>query len=444
MTDPKAYFLQADKEGVSLHSHIAEVLQTLLTSKDPNALANFESTSLEVKAKHFKPTIGVPGVAPDVEDDGWKKRSNALFMADPDEEQTGVPNVVEEMGFFEFAGVGLAREDAFRLYLAMSGLKETYGLKSVRFFGKILGTKKDYYVVEGTYATKPAATPYTGDGTAPEEPGSGLNACAYYVANGVSDAFELLPDTTPDAVLASMAIKKYFTGELGAPVNCYPPFPGAEKEYLRAQIARIAQATVLVPAGKFQLDEEVEEGPKPIIPVEEYEPKAAAEMTDLENWCRLYGGILKIGRCTNVPKVASEEEEEEAPELEEEVPALAAVGGDAVISTLLPEEELPAWTTKLFNKQGGDFTVAVARSHRWPGAFSAGLAKADKFANLYIGHGTENTGVAFTPVPPPAILAEAEDVEEQADVTLDAENALLKSIEESKMVAEGEEEPEEE
>ena len=50
----------------------------------------------------------------------------------------------------------------------------------------------------------------------------------------------------------------------------------------------------------------------------------------------------------------------------------------------------------------------------------------------------------FTPVPPPAILAEAEDVEEQADVTLDAENALLKSIEESKMVAEGEEEPEEE
>ena len=89
--------------------HLAEVLQTLLASKDPDALAKFESTSLEVKAKHFKPTIGVTvrrrhpapellpepklrsrspptvpphlwqAVPPAVEDDTWKKRSNALF-----------------------------------------------------------------------------------------------------------------------------------------------------------------------------------------------------------------------------------------------------------------------------------------------------------------------------------------------------------------------------
>lgn len=349
------------------------------------------------------------------------------------------------MSFFEFAGIGLAREEAFRLYLTMSGLKAANDLKSVRFFGKVLGTGADYYVVEGEYKTPPPPPPFEGEGTAPEEPGMGLNACAYFVATGVSEPFVQLPDVTPAQVIASATIKKYMTGSLSAPVRCYPPFPGSEREYLRAQIARIAAATMLVPAGKFKLDEEVEEGPKPVVSEEEYEPKPAAEMAELGNWCRLYGGILKIGRTTNVPKVEVEGEEEpaEEPELEEEVPPLAALGEDPPVSTLMAEEELPAWSAKLYNKQGSEYTVAIARSHRWPGAFAA-ATKLDKVANLYIGYGHENTGSTFTPTPPPAILAEAEDVEEQADVTLEAENALLKSIEESKMVAEGEEEPEEE
>ena len=354
-----------------------------------------------------------------------------------------MPNVVEEMSFFEWAGVGLPREEAFRLFLAMGQLKAAEGLKSVRFFGKVLGTAADYYVLEGTYATAPPAAEFSGEGTAPEGPGSGLNACAFYVANSVSDPFVLLPDTTPEQVLASATIKKYFTGDLSAPVACYPPFPGGEKEYLRAQIARIAAATVLVPAGKFQLDEEVEGPVKPIVPVEDYEPKPAADMLDADSWSKLYGGILKIGRCTNVPKVG-EEEEEEPPELEEEVPPLGGLSADGPVSTLMADEELPAWSFKLYAKHGTDYTVAVARSARWPGAYSAAMMKGDKMASVYIGYGTENTGKSFTPAPPPAILGEAPDAEEQDDVTLDAENALLKSIEEAKMVAEGEEPAEEE
>ena len=440
---PQAYLSVTNKDGVSLHSHLAEVIQELLASKDPDALSKLESISLDVKAKHFKPAMGVTPVAPSIEDDGWKKRSNALFQAATGEEDTGVPNVVETMSFFEFAGVGLAREESFRLFLAMGGLKAAYDLKSVRFFGKILGTKKDYYVVEGEYKTAPAAAAFEGEGTAPEAPGTGLNKCAYFVASGASDPFELLPDVTPAQVLASSTIKKYFSGDLSAPLLCSPPFPGAEKEYLRAQIARISAATVLVPAGKLAL-EEVEEGPAPIIPAEDYEAKPAAEMAELENWVRLYGGILKIGRCTNVPKVAVEgEEEAEEVELEEEVPPLGALGGDAPVATPMEEEEVPAWTTKVYNKQGADYAIAVAKSYRWPGAYAVAM-KADKAANLYIGYGHENTGTTFTPIAPPPILGEAADVEEQADVTLDAENALLKSIEESKMVAEGEEPAEEE
>ena len=61
---------------------------------------------------------------------------------------------------------------------------------------------------------------------------------------------------TPDQVVASAMIRKFFTGDLSAPVRAYPPFPGTEKEYLRAQIARIAAATVLCPRGKYIVEEE--------------------------------------------------------------------------------------------------------------------------------------------------------------------------------------------
>lgn len=42
-------------------------------------------------------------------------------------------------------------------------------------------------------------------------------------------------------------------------MSAYPPFPGKEAEFLRAQIARIAHSTVLAPAGLFNYDEEAEE-----------------------------------------------------------------------------------------------------------------------------------------------------------------------------------------
>ena len=71
-----------------------------------------------------------------------------------------------------------------------------------------------------------------------------------------------------------------------------------ESCFLRAQIARIAQATVLVPMGKLVVDEESELIPKPLIAPEEYTPVEAADMANGDNWCHLYGGLLAIGRCT--------------------------------------------------------------------------------------------------------------------------------------------------
>lgn len=53
-------------------------------------------------------------------------------------------------------------------------------------------------------------------------------------------------------------IKRYFTGDLEAPVPGYPPFPGTEINLLRAQIARITAGVCVSPAGFFEVDEEAE------------------------------------------------------------------------------------------------------------------------------------------------------------------------------------------
>lgn len=125
------------------------------------------------------------------------------------------------------------------------------------------------------------------------------------------------------------------------------------------------------------------------------------------------------------PEPEEGEEEEEEENLEEETPPLGSVSEDKPV-VADEENELPAWTFRLCFTQGGAYTVAVATSHRWPGAHSVAVQKEDKFASVYFGYGVENTGARFTPQAPPNIFAEPTDPEELPDVSLAAENELLK------------------
>ena len=77
--------------------------------------------------------------------------------------------------------------------------------------------------------------------------------------------WEKLPHVTPAQIAVSRKIRKFFTGSLSTPVVTFPPFPGNEGNYLRAQIARISANTHISPNGYFQHpedeeDEEEEEG----------------------------------------------------------------------------------------------------------------------------------------------------------------------------------------
>jgi len=442
--DVKAFFSKSDDSGVSLHSHLAEIIHKLLLEKPDNPLEAFESISLEVKKNHFiAKEAGLKDLSAVEPPSQWLTQTKQLFKVDVSEADAGIPNVLEEMKFFSWAGVGLSDETSYQLFLAMTKLKgdASLGLKSVRFFGKIMGTLKPYYVVEGVLEAPtpgPAYIPELG-GATPEPAGTGLNSCVYFVSNDVCESFTQLPDITPPQVLAALKIKKFFTGNLTSAVSCFPPFPGDESVYLRAQIARIACATVLVPSGKLQVDEESEVEPKPIIavPAEDYTPVEPNDMASGDNWVHLYGGMLQIGRLTNPPKPEPGEDEEPVEEeLEEAVAPLGAISGDkAVVVNEEGEDVVPAWTFKLCFTQGGQYTLAVAASQIWPGAYSVAHQKAKKCASVYFGNGVPYTGTTFTPQAPPPVMVEAADPEEAPDVSLGAENELLKSIDEAKIIA---------
>lgn len=67
-----------------------------------------------------------------------------------------------------------------------------------------------------------------------------------------------MPLVTPEQISVSRKIKKFLTGRLDSPIVSYPPFPGNEANYLRAQIARISAGTHISPNGFYKFDEENE------------------------------------------------------------------------------------------------------------------------------------------------------------------------------------------
>lgn len=94
----------------------------------------------------------------------------------------------------------------------------------------------------------------------PSEPrGVGTNQYTYFVTNSPGLPWTKLPDVKPAMIEHARQIRSLFTGCLSAPVNGYPSYPGVEREYLRAQIARITATTHISPAGFYLLTESEDE-----------------------------------------------------------------------------------------------------------------------------------------------------------------------------------------
>lgn len=76
---------------------------------------------------------------------------------------------------------------------------------------------------------------------------SDINCQVYFVCTDFNTEWIELPAVTHEEIVQSRKIRKYCRGNLDDNMNSYPPFPGTEKNYLRALIARISHGTQVTP-----------------------------------------------------------------------------------------------------------------------------------------------------------------------------------------------------
>ena len=359
---------------------------------------------------------------------------------EPEDEELKMSDLLYEGSLFQSAGIGIRDIELFQVLVSMKTvLAANKKINSIRFFGKILGIEKNYYVLE----TEQAKDEPTDDGEQKKVEGipsevDGINKYTYYVSNtlgGNETTWIKLPDVSPDALSRSRKIKKFFTGNLTQEVLSHPPFKAYEIDLLRCQIARISHSTILAPCGrmksKAEEDSEQQDKLPPNIMIakeelagvekdEEFEEKLKSmDISKLDSWVHLQPAILsKYGRCT---LFFSDEEKEKAEEYEEKKNTAERIPKPLCLAS---EEN---WVLHTYN-QMIDNQVVCLSSKVWPGAHCVGYKRYEKdivFSNIYIGHGFK--GGDFTPQFILPVLGEYKDIilEQQVDPTIEDMKAFI-------------------
>ncbi|XP_045355322.1 radial spoke head protein 4 homolog A isoform X1 [Leopardus geoffroyi] len=499
----KAYLQKtSSKSGLNLYDHLSDMLAKVLDERPENAVDIIESISQDVKMGHFRKKLDTlqneNEMLPTYE---IAEKQRALFLqgnlegADQELEdeiaENALPNVMESAFYFEQAGVGLGTDETYRVFLALKQLTDTHPIQRCRFWGKILGLEMNYIVAEvefregedeedveeedvteerddadseadeddedqlpRTFYKSPQAIPK-------EENRTGANKYVYFVCNEPGRPWVKLPSVTPAQIVTARKIKKFFTGRLDAPIISYPPFPGNESNYLRAQIARISAGTHVSPLGFYQFGEEEGEEEEEVEgrrdSFEENPDFEGIQVIDLveslSNWVHHVQHILSQGRCNwfNPIQKSEEEEEEEDEEKEEEKgeepdyteqevgpPLLTPISEDLEI------QNIPPWTTRLSSNLIPQYAVAVLRSNLWPGAYAFSNGK--KFENFYIGWGHKYSPDNYTPPALPPVYQEypsGAEITEMDDPTVEEEQAFRAAQEAAVLSAEENEETEE-
>jgi len=508
--DAKA-FLQTSstKTGDNVYDHLARVLSRLLTNRPQDAVDIFEDVSrLEKRDKFFNKVDTIIDKPDKSTETKLAEIQRTLFVregededptGDSEETETPLPNLQEIAFFFEQAGVGLGREECYRVWLSLKALVEKYPLETIRLWGKMYGINENYYIAEVKFqegkdeeeeaeAAEEAAAlqaqqeaeekaaeeeeneeedpvpkvNYKAPAQPPKEaPGTGANKYVYYVCNAPGKPWSRLPLVTPHQISVSRKIRKFLTGRLDAPVVSYPPFPGNEANYLRAQIARISAGTQISPAGFFRFDEENEAeaeeegGRDSYVHNEEYEGMPVREFADssLANWVHHAQHILPQGRTrwwnpkaskSEEEEMENEEEEEEKEEPDEPEPEV----GPQLLTPLSEDAQIdlePAWTARISSNLVSQYAIAVVSSNLWPGAFAFATDK--KYENIYVGWGqkysTDNMNPQLPPMPQEEFISGPE-ITEAEDPSPQDEAALRKAQEQAEEQEEEHEEEEEE
>lgn len=155
-----------------------------------------------------------------------------------------------------------------------------------------------------------------------------LNRNVYYVCTEVNNEWIELPPVTQRQIEASRRVVRYFTGDLDTLVSSSPLFPGYEKNYLRAVLARISASTHISPLGAYKLstesvnmpiDNDIENEPKAMTVTTvgrniHYKPMKIDQLLNLKNWMHHepfiyeHGGITPLIEKAEIESIKSSEE----------------------------------------------------------------------------------------------------------------------------------------
>lgn len=466
--------------NISVYDHLCTVLKNVLTERPDNAIDVVEAYAREAACENVEKVEAEPR-----EDLTQQKaaaeQSLKLFNKAEEEEEGGeneeefeipLPNVMELAFYFEQAGIGLSRAEIYQIFLHLKSLVFSYPLTSVRFWGKIFGTKANYIIAEVEFnegeGEEEEAEEEEGEAEEPqdeegedgpseedelpkaqwkpppviprEDHHSGTNTKVFFVCNEPGDAWVKLPHVTPAQIGASRQVRKLLTGNLDTAIISYPPFVGTEANYLRAQIARISAATQISPAGFYMFDDDEEEEEEEayhesFMPNVDFEGISLKELADssMTNWVHHTPNILPQGRCSwfnPSEKVEEDFDEEDIEEEEEDESAEAkAEEGPKLLSSVAQDHGLglglSSWTTYISSRVLPEYAVAIARSNRWPGAYA--FAKGKRFENIYIGWGSKYSVDNYTPPCPPPPMPEyagGPEITEVEDPSVEEEKAL--------------------
>ena len=159
---------------------------------------------------------------------------------------------------YQWAGIGFGQQEIYRLQKSLKKLSTDSGAARLRFWGKIRGTENDYYVAEGEVDGEAEGDEEVERSAEFEPKGTGVNKNTYWVSHKSFGDWTMLPDLEPTDISSARQIKVLFTGDLNRNICTNPFFFKKEKEYLRAQIARISHSTTPCPKGLFRISEEDE------------------------------------------------------------------------------------------------------------------------------------------------------------------------------------------
>ncbi|KAM8873785.1 radial spoke head protein 4 homolog A isoform 2-T2 [Spinachia spinachia] len=472
--------------NTNLYDHLTLLLMKVMDEHPHDAVDVIEDISQDVKLTFSEEKQNFLRDFPSTTAAELLAEKQRLLFSRPEEDEqeeqlmeTLYPNV-REVGFYlEQAGVGLGREEMQRIFLALKQLVESQALLGCRLWGKILGTESSYIVAEAQYiegeeeeeknaeevAEKeeereaqakenemyplPQST-YKPPPAVPKEAlGTGANKFVYYVCKEPGHSWVKLPSVSPAQITVARLIYKFFTGRLDHQIVSYPPFPGNEANYLRAQIARISAGTQVSPKGFFRIrEEEGDEEDEVVQDSSEVNPDFEGipvfEMASLSTWVHHIQYILQQGRCTWVNlagKTGEDSNEEGEAEEKEEPDEPEPEVGPRLLDPLSKDSEMfnvPSWSSMVSSTLTFQHAVAVQRSNRWPGAYAYACGK--KFENIYVGWGLKYAGEGYSPPVPPLpqkeYASDRKEIAEALDPSLEEEQELKEALDEQRAVQE--------